>query len=109
MARAQSCGTNSGAKKRSRSEDNVAAVRNLDDDTRKILRDCQEYLLGASFKTPGSEAVVSVVSEGSSPGARGKNRPSTPAPAARSLGSDSGAAAACHSRLPINYNWTDPS
>ena len=92
--------------KRSRSGDNVAAVRNSDDDTRKILRDCQEFLLGASFKTPGSGAVVS---EGSSPGARGKNRHSTPAPAARSLGSDSGAAAACHSRLPINYNWTDPS
>ena len=68
--------------KRSRSGDNVAAVRNSDDDTRKILRDCQEYLLGASFKTPGSEAVVS---EGSSPGARG-----TPAPAARSFFSDSG-------------------
>ena len=52
MARAQSCGTDSGAKKRSRSEDSVTAVRNSDDDTRKILRDCLEYLLGASFKTP---------------------------------------------------------
>ena len=72
VARAQSCGTDSGAKKRSRSEDNVAAVRNSDDDTRKILRDCPEYLLGASFKTPGS---VSVVSEGSWSGARGRNRP----------------------------------
>ena len=72
VARAQSCGTDSGAKKRSHSEDNVAAMRNSDDDTRKILRDCPEYLLGASFKTPGS---VSVVSEGSWPGARGRNRP----------------------------------
>ena len=59
MACAQSCGTDSGAKKRSRSEDNVAAMRNSDDDTRKILRDCPEYLLGASFKTPGSVSVVS--------------------------------------------------
>ena len=64
MARAQSGGTSSGAKKRSRSEDNVAAVRNLDDDTRKILRDCQEYLLGASFKTPGSVSVVSAPGRG---------------------------------------------
>ena len=69
----------SGAMKRSRSGDNVAAVRNseiLDDDTRKILRDCQEYLLGASFETPGS---VSVVSEESSPGARGRSAHSSPA------------------------------
>ena len=48
-----------GRTERSRSEDNVAAVRNSDDDTRKILRDCQEYLLRASFKTLGSVSVVS--------------------------------------------------
>ena len=41
-------------------------MRNSDDDTRKILRDCPEYLLGASFKTPG---LVLVVSEGSWRGA----------------------------------------
>ena len=41
-----------GVMKRSRSGDNLCGRNSeiLDDDTRRILRDCQEYLLGASFE-----------------------------------------------------------
>ena len=41
-----------GAIRRSKSGDNLSRRNSeiLDDDTRRILRDCQEYLLGASFE-----------------------------------------------------------
>ena len=66
MARRGQDDTDGVAMPRSKSGDNISQSstmkRNseiLDDDAKKMLRDCQEYLLGASFESAGKERSVS--------------------------------------------------
>ena len=69
-----------GAMRRSKSGDNLSRRNSeiLDDDTRRILRDCQEYLLGASFEAR-EEGGLRPDTESSPGGARGRSTHSSPA------------------------------
>ena len=72
-----------GAMKRSKSGDNLSRRNSeiLDDDTRRILRDCQEYLLGASFEAreEGGGGLRPEADSSPGGGARGRSAHSSPA------------------------------